>query len=448
MAERPLRILLISPKAAQFVRPEEAVQGGEFARFAGGSREIQTIFHFYNGLSAALPTVAALTPPPHELRIIDENLASVDLEEPCDIVGITGMTQQACRAYEIAAEFRKRGRYVVMGGIHATCAPEDAAAHVDTLFVGEAENTWPAFLRDYGAGAPRRLYSQADHPPVELRRSPVPRFELLASYKYPVVWVQGTRGCPRDCEFCAASKIYGLRYRHKDVEQVVQEIREARRHWRLAQIGFADDNMFVHKRHSRRLVEALRGERFTWYAQTDLSVAEDPAMLRALHESGCRILLIGLESASRRALDGLDAGGWKGRMFDHYAQYLARIQEHGIGVYGAFIFGLDGDDAGTIDRTIEFVQANNLMGAQVTILTPFPGSRLRLRLEAEGRILHSDWRWYTAWNPVIRPPALSFEDMEQGLVRFYRSVYNRDSYLRRNRHFRAICERLVRQQAG
>ena len=231
-------------------------------------------------------------------------------------------------------------------------------------------------------------------------------------------------------------------------EQIVAEVREARRHWRTAQIGFADDNMFVQRRHSRRLVEALRDERFTWYAQTDVSVAEDPALLRGLHDAGCRILLIGFESASPHALEGLDVRGWKRKMFERYGQFVERIQGEGIGVYGAFIFGLDPDDESTIDRTIDFVQANNLMGAQVTLLTPFPGSRLRLRLQAEGRILHSDWQWYTAWNPVIRHPRLSAAQMQDGLLRFYQSIYSQDSFVQRNRHFRAICEALVRRQAA
>jgi radical SAM superfamily enzyme YgiQ (UPF0313 family) len=432
-----LSILLVSPKGDLFAKSRE------FEDYARSSREIQTVFHFYNGLGAGLPLIAALTPGDCTVRIIDENQETIDFDTPCDIVGLTGVTQQAPRAYEIADQFRKRGRYVVMGGIHATCVPEDAGSHVDTVFIGEAERSWPLFVEEFNRGRPRKIYNQQEFPDIDMSEIPCPRFDLVAKYTYPVVWIQSTRGCPHDCEFCAASKIYGRKYKRKRVQQVVREIVEAKKYWKFAQIGFADDNMFVNRRYSRELIEELKKMSFTWYAQSDISIAEDEELLSEMRSSGCRLVLVGFESVDKDNLKDLDTQQWKVSMFDKYPAYIDRIQQHGIGIYGTFILGLDGDNRDTVGKTAEFVRENNMMGAQMTILTPFPGSRLRERLEKEKRIVHSDWVWYTGWNPVIRHANFTTAELQQDLLRFYRGIFDRESFARRAQYFRSIGKKLI-----
>ena len=436
-ATTKLSILLISPKGDIFSR------SGDFETYARGSREMQTVFHFFSGLGLGLTTIAALTPSEHSVRIIDENQEQIDYDTPCDIVGITGMTQQAHQAYEIAEAFRKRNRYVVMGGIHATCAPEDVRRHVDTLFIGEAENTWPQFVEDFLSGKPAPIYDQKDFPSIDMSKIPIPRFDLVAKYDYPVIWIQSTRGCPHDCEFCAASKIYGRTYKRKQVDQVIAEIEEVKKHWKFAQIGFADDNMFSNRNYSRQLIDRFQNMNFSWYAQSDIAIAENEHLLRDLHSCGCRMLLIGFESVIKANLHDLDSQHWKERMSDRYSQYIERIQKQGIGIYGTFILGLEEDTRETVDRTVAFVQNNHLMGAQITILTPFPGSRLRTRLERENRILHSDWIWYTGWNPVIRHKNFTTEEFKQDLLRFYKKIYDPENVKLRSAHFREIFKQLV-----
>jgi radical SAM superfamily enzyme YgiQ (UPF0313 family) len=407
------------------------------------SRDMRTILHFWSGIGVALPTLAALTPSAFAVEIVDENMESIDFDYPCQIVGITAMTQQATRAYEIADAFRERGCHVVLGGIHATALPEEAMQHADTVIVGEAENVWPVFLRDFQAGTPRSLYDQGGLSTVDMTRIPLPRYELLAKYRYPVVYVQATRGCPHDCEFCVASNIYGKRYKHKSVPQVVNEVVEAKKHWKYAQIGFADDNMFVDHTYSRELVARLKALKIAWFAICDIAVAQDEPFLRELHESGCRTLLIGFESVSKTSLHGMNRDGWKEKRFDRYPEYIQRIQGHGIGVYGSFILGLDDDGPESVDATIKFVNDNILLGTQITLLTPFPGSRLRARLESERRIVHNDWKWYTVWNSVIRHPHFTPEELERGLLRAYEGVYNPESNTRRAQYFRKVCENIV-----
>ncbi len=432
-----LRILLISPRGDFLARSPQ------FSDFLKNSRDMRTILHFWSGIGAALPTLAALAPQDHEVVIIDENQESVSFEAECDVVGITAMTQQACRAYEIAKEFRRRGRYVVMGGIHGTVLPDEALQYVDTVIVGEAENAWIDFLRDYQAGSPKRLYQQSDYPPVKMASIPLPRYALLAKYHYPVVYIQSTRGCPHDCEFCVASNVYGRAYKHKQIDQVIKEALSVKDHWPRAQVGFADDNLFVNPEYSRKLVAGIKALNISWFAQCDISVAKDEPFLSELHKSGCRHLIIGLESLSRGNLHRLNRDRWKERQLIHYGEYIDRIQRRGIGVFGAFILGLDEDNEDTISDTVQFIVENNILGTQLTLLTPFPGSRLRERLQAAGRILHDDWQLYTVWNSVIRHPHFTSTQLEEGLLTAYRRIYTPENNQRRAQYFHRICENLV-----
>jgi radical SAM superfamily enzyme YgiQ (UPF0313 family) len=427
-----LRILLVSPGGAFLSRNEE------FLSYVRTSREMQTILHYWNGLGAALPTVAGFTPERHTVTICDENFDEIDFAAPVDIVGLTGMTQQASRAYEIAREFRRRGVYVAMGGMHATVLPDEAQEQVDTVFVGEAENTWPRFLRDFEEGRPLRRYTQADYPDVDLTTVPMPRYDLVAANSYPVVWVQATRGCPLDCEFCAATGVYGARYRHKNPEQVAREVRQVKRLWKHAQVGFADDNMFVNRSWAHSLLDEFESIPFTWYAQSDVSVADHPDLLARLHANGLRILLVGLESVNHDNLAGMNENQWKARRLERYPASIAAIQGAGIGVYGSFIVGLEEDTEEVFEEIARFANTHRIMGTSVTILTPFPGSRLRTRMEREGRIATSDWSLYTAWNSVIRHPRLTGEQLEAGLLKIYRAVYAEDELRARAAHFKKV----------
>jgi radical SAM superfamily enzyme YgiQ (UPF0313 family) len=434
------RILLISPKGRFFS------QSKEFEDFMRLSREMRTVLHFWNGISAALPTIAALTPVDFDISIIDENLENINFSQPCDIVGITAITQQALRAYEIADEFLRQGRYVVIGGIHATVMPDEALAHANTVFIGEAEHSWPKFLHEYLAGSPAELYRQNQDQEVDMTCIPLPRYDLLAKYHYPVVWIQSGRGCPHDCEFCAATRIYGGRCRHKEVEQLVLEIEEAKKFWKCAQIGFADDNMFVDKSYARRLLKRFQGLHFSWYAQTDISIAKHEDILTMLHDSGCRTLFIGFESVIAANLDNLTGNPLKHTTIERNAKYIDKIQSHGIGVYGSFILGLDADDDETAQRTLQFIIDTHMMGAQITLLTPFPGSRVRTRLEEQNRILHNDWNRYSAWNAVIEHPRLSPTVMENSMLEIYRGMYNEKNCRQRAIHFAKIFRNLASQE--
>jgi len=273
---------------------------------------------------------------------------------------------------------------------------------------------------------------------VDLTTVPMPRYDLVAANSYPVVWVQATRGCPLDCEFCAATGVYGARYRHKNPEQVAREVRQVKRLWKHAQVGFADDNMFVNRSWAHSLLDEFESIPFTWYAQSDVSVADHPDLLARLHANGLRILLVGLESVNHDNLAGMNENQWKARRLERYPASIAAIQGAGIGVYGSFIVGLEEDTEEVFEEIARFANTHRIMGTSVTILTPFPGSRLRTRMEREGRIATSDWSLYTAWNSVIRHPHLTGEQLEAGLLKIYRAVYAEDELRARAAHFKKV----------
>jgi radical SAM superfamily enzyme YgiQ (UPF0313 family) len=432
-----VKIALVSPRSTFMSRTPE------FRELFEHASTLSTYRKNWSGLSSALLVLGALTPPGHEVQVIDENLEELDLDAGWDLAGITMMTQQATRAYEIAGALRARGVPVVLGGLHATVLPEEAGEHADAVVIGEAETLWPRIVADAGRGALARFYT-APGEPLDLARSPLPRYELIAGKPYSRVWIQTTRGCPHDCEFCAASKVFGLRYRRKGIAQVVAEVERVRELFGPVSLGFSDDNMLVHRGFSTALLERLAPFGLEWVAQTDISVARDDRLLELLRQSGCVHLFIGFESAGAAGLQGLDERGWKLRQWPRYRDDIARIQSAGIGVMGAFILGLDTDGPEVFERTAEFIVENRLYDAQVSILTPFPGTRLRRRFEREGRLLENPWSNYTIFDVNFVHPRLGLEELEEGLLSVYRRINSKDAYLRKLEHFRTIFKQVAR----
>jgi len=399
-----------------------------------------TYLRFWSGISTALLILAALSDKKYQVRIVDENFEDIPYDEPFDLVGITAVTQQAKRAYQIAHRFRKRNIPVAMGGVHVTVMKDEARKHVDYVFVGEAEETWKAFLKDFEAGHPKKVYQADEYKAVSLTSSPIPRFDLINPETYKIVWVQTSRGCPHDCEFCAASRIYGRRYRRKNISQVVKEINYIHRYWKNAYIGFADDNMFVDRKYVSGLLEKVKHLNIRWFAQTDISIGADPDYLRHLHQGGCKFLFIGLESLSKKNLIGINANRWKSKTLPFYQRYVRNIQAGGIGVFGSFIVGFDHDTISTFERIKKYILKNKLFGAQISLLTPFPGSRLYTRLVSENKITCSDWNKYTGWNSVLRHVHMDQAQMERGIIRLYKEIYSQENRVKMLKHFKGLMK--------
>jgi len=428
-----MNIALVSPRG---VLSEDS----EFKNILSSNRDVQGYLHSVTyAISQGLLVVAALTPRNMEIDLIDENFETVDFNKRYDLVGISAMTQQITRAYEIADTFRQKGTPVVIGGIHATVVPHEVKEHCDSVFVGEAEDTWPVFLRDLQVGKIRKVYKAASY--ADLGKSPVPRYDLLKKDYYKVVWMQSSRGCPHDCEFCCCSTIYGYTPRKKSLKQIEEEIRVIQDIWPDARINFSDDNLFSNRRHAAEFVKKIRSLNVRWYAQTDISVAKDDTFLVDLKNAGCTTLFIGFESVSPRNLRELNKNLWKFKQLRTYETAIQKIQEHGIGIIGAFIIGFDNDTATTIEELGDFIIKNKLYMSQIAILTPLPGTRLYERMKVEKRLLGSPWKNYTFTDVNFRPKKMSVEDLRQNFYSIYKRVYDKKVRLSVLREFKDIFKK-------
>lgn len=389
----PMRVLLVNP------RIEYASTNDRLNDFL--SR--QTSFpRRYPPL--ALLLLAALTPDRDEITYIDENVRPIDFEASADVIAISCMTPQATRAYEIADAFRARGIRVILGGVHPTVLPQDAAPHADAVLVGEAESVWRTLLGDARRGRLRPLY----HGPLsDLRRSPPPRYDLLGRGDFldlPAIFfpVQFSRGCPRNCSFCSVTLLCGRRHRMKSSAQMQKEIHASKPFQRFGNIVIRlnDANPLMHRLHAKTMVRAIAQMHVKWLCVADIDIGRDPELLDGLAASGCVVLGIGFESFDSNVLSELSP--WKHRRLTSYARSVRAIQQRGIMVAGNIILGLKRHTQDDLRRICDFAAEHHLF-LQYTIATPYPGTRFYHTLQQEGRLLpHVPWSEYNSFNVVFR----------------------------------------------
>ena len=391
--------------------------------------------------SLALLIIASLTPEDVEVEYVEiPDINQHDINPDFDLVAISTYSAQIFEAYELADRYRAKGIKVVIGGPHVTLLPEEAKPHVDSVVIGEAEPVWGELINDFKQGKLKPYYKAVNA--YDLGQSPLPRYEFLDKTKHNRITVQTTRGCPHDCEFCAASKILGP-YRKKPIELVVRDIKAIKKHWRNPFIEFADDNTFVDKEWSKKLLSALIPLKIRWFTETDISVAQDEELLQLLKPSGCRQLLIGLESILSENLKGMERNDWKLKQYDSYLSAIEKIQSYGVSVNGCFILGLDSDDPSIFEKTRDFIEKSQLLEAQLTILTPFPGTKLYQRLKREGRLINEVfWDRCTLFDINFVPKNMTVEQLENGGVWLGSQVYSEEAYKGRIKHYKQIIKNL------
>jgi radical SAM superfamily enzyme YgiQ (UPF0313 family) len=399
--------------------------------------------------SLALLILAALTPDDVEVEYVE--VADIKGCDPkagrYDLVALTSYTAMAYEMYDLADQFRAAGVPVVIGGLHASFAAEEAKAHADAVCVGEGELLWPRIVDDFrrgGAAGLQPYYREASPGTYDLAASPMPAFEHLLGRAYNRITVQTVRGCPLDCAFCGASKLYGPKYRRKPIDKVVAEIRRIKELWGdNAFFELADDNSFANRFWAKEFLTAIRDLDLRWFTETDLSIADDDELLRLLAASGCRQILIGLESVNPTSLDGIDRVNWKLKRMNQYMDAIKKIQSYGVTVNGCFIVGNDGDDPGIFEALRTFIEKSELLEAQVTILTPFPGTRLLHQLQAEGRLLYDRiWDRCTLFDLTFHPKQMSPDELVAGHTWLMTQIYNQEQYTRRKRHYVNIMKNL------
>jgi radical SAM superfamily enzyme YgiQ (UPF0313 family) len=386
--------------------------------------------------SAALQLLAAITPAEHEVAIVQEHLGDrVNFDDKhVDLVGITAMTIQSRRAYEIADGYRRAGKTVVLGGIHPSVLPDEALQHADAVVVGEAEPVWPQVLADAANHSLRGIYRGQEYADLGLlpnyRRALFPKRSTFSLGS-----VQAARGCPYDCSFCSATLFAGRKYRFRPVGNVIAEIKGMNN--RL--IFFLDDNIFSSEAYCRELFSELKKLNVIWVGQASLHLtASNPELLRLAADSGCFSLFVGIESLSEANLRATRALAKNmASTPEAMGKSIRVLHDHGIMVMAGVIFGFDDDDPGVFVRTREFLGDNRVGHGSFSALTPFPGTRLFQELQTQSRITTYDWSKYDGQTAVFLPKLMTPGQLEKGTRAMGVDFYSTPKILRRfwaNRH--------------
>jgi radical SAM superfamily enzyme YgiQ (UPF0313 family) len=441
--DKPMKIAFISPRGSESNQQNNILNSlyqklMKILTFI----EIEDIEFMPN---LGLITLAGFLDGRWEIRYIEEDYVTPQqmqpllLDESYDLVCLGGVNSQAYRAYQIADSFRSRGIYTVMGGLHASMLPGEAAEHVDTVIVGEGEDTFPLFIQDFLRGEPKPMYQSTGR--YDLKEAPMPRFDVIENItRFNKITLQATRGCPHHCEYCCLHEVYGPRYRKKSPLQVVREIEKVKSLYPRPFISFADENLLVDRRYSRELLGAVAQCGVRWEGYCDISVAEDDGLLELLPRSNCVLLMIGLETLDRRNLQDVAPG--KARFMEDYENAVNRIQSHGVGVMGLFMLGFDHDTEDTFYQIRDFIKRTRMFDVDFAIVCPIPGTRLYKRWLAEGRITCRDWDKYAWYNVNYEPKNLTSKQLKEGIMWLFREFNSPEEIARKKEHFQRIYRRL------
>ncbi|MDA8091952.1 MAG: radical SAM protein [Actinomycetota bacterium] len=360
----------------------------------------------YSHLPLSLPTLAALTPADCQVELIDENVEPVPYSTDADIIALTGSVPQRKRVFELMNAFRKMGKFVAVGGPITFDMLEECMEHADAVFTGEAEYTWPQFIRDYRQKKTKSVYRQEEF--INMEDSPVPHFHLLKNNQYASACIQVTRGCPNRCDFCDIPVKYGGQPRSKKISQVLQEVRA------LSSLGhdsifIVDDNFAGNRPYVKALLKEIAAllpslpTRMYFYTQATLDVANDEELLALMRDAQFRRLFIGVETGENEELRGLN----KRHQSEMDAKRaVEKIRAYGITVWAGIMFGLEGDDKAAFEKRIRFILEADLIPVQVGLLQAIPGTALYRKAADEKRLLKLP--------SILGLTALSEEELSRG----------------------------------
>jgi radical SAM superfamily enzyme YgiQ (UPF0313 family) len=386
---------------------------------------------------ANLPLLAALTPAGHEVILVDENIEPIDFARcaRADIVGLTGMSVQRLRMKEILLELKRRGVFSVVGGPWVTVQEDDFAGLADVIFIGEAEQTWPQFLGEWGEGRHQIRYEQAER--TDMATVPVPRLDLLRMQDYAFGSVQFSRGCPFECEFCDIIVTFGRRPRIKSSAQILAELDALVAAGKPAAF-VVDDNLIGNKKAIKPILrdivawQAQHGFPVTLVTEASIDLADDAELVELMVEANFASVFVGIETPNEaslretKKLQNLRSRG--GTMLEK----VHRIQDAGMEVWCGVIVGFDNDEAGIFAAQSRFLRESRIANAMVNMLVAIPRTPLYKRLASEGRLDHSEeWAGYGGFGTNVVPLRIGREALYAGYTELMRELYAADAFFGR-----------------
>jgi len=373
----------------------------------------------------SLAIIAALTPDTWDIELIDENFDRFEFRE-ADLVGLTALTSQVTRAYEIAAVYRGKNIPTVIGGIHVSVMPDEALKYSDCVVIGEAESVWSTVIEDFENGELKKTYNGELKPMVN---SPQPRIDLY-NPGYAFGSIQTTRGCPMSCDFCSVHTFNGKRYRPRDVIDVVDEFEKIPQD----KVYFVDDNFIGYSKTSaQRVIDICneiirRGIKKDWFCAASMNIAEYDEVLELAAKAGCRMIFLGIESELVSQLEDANKNLNVKIGIDNFKKVYDKIHQYGIAVLGAFIFGLESDTHETIQNRVKYILSADIDTMQASILTPLPGTPLFKRMRDEKRLVYNnypqDWAHYDFVEVVFEPKLMSVNELTEAANEAWNELYN------------------------
>jgi radical SAM superfamily enzyme YgiQ (UPF0313 family) len=365
-----------------------------------------------------LPHLAALTPKKYKIKIINENYEDIDFDEDVDLIGITCYTMTAPRVYEIADEFRKRGKTVILGGYHPTALPEEASQHADSVIMGMAELSWPKALEDFKKGKLKPIYNR-DHS-FDISEIPPIRRDLIRHNPF-LGAIQTTRGCTNKCEFCAITSFCGSVIKQRSVKDVVEEIKNMPNRLFI----FHDPHLTLHRKYAEEIFKEMIKQKIhkEWVANGTANIlgSVDESFLHLAKKAGCVEWFVGFESVSQEALNNIKKTHNK---VEDFKKMIKRVHNHDMTIQGGIIFGFDEDKPDIFDTTIDTINNWGIDVLEINILTPYPGTPLFERLDKDGRILTKDWSRYNQIDVVFQPKNMTVKELLNGTRKVAKEFYS------------------------
>lgn len=370
------------------------------------------------------PAILAALCPSWDFECCLETIEDVNFDSDADIIAISGMGHAIIRSIDIAKEFKKRGKTVVMGGYMASLMPVEAKKCCDSVIIGDGEISFPKMLEDYQNGVLQQFYDM----PIDTLSFPLPRYEILAKKKIgDFLPVQAGRGCPNSCSFCSVYCLYKNRYMRREISEVIRDIAY------IKSLGYnkfllLDDNILSDKVYMLKLCAEIGKLKMQWLSQCEITIADDDEVLLAVAKSGCISLSFGVESISQESLNAMSKS-WA--RVDRYKEQIKKIQSFGIDVSTEMVIGAEGDTVESIRKTADFITENKITAPRFYILTPIPGTKFYDQMKEQNRLVSEDIYKFNGAFAVHKPKNMTPEQLTEEYWNLYRLVFSFKSIIKR-----------------